>query len=558
MIHTGPHDVKGFKKTPVSLVVKSAIACSLLGAVTGANAAIWELDNGLRIDLDTQVAYAAQWRMERQDSNLLGASNGLLSINADDGNLSFDKGDITQNRFSVSSDLDIAYQGDSFSGGVFVRARGFYDDAYSGTSANASSFCNQGLTDILGNINTGNCVDFDANKGIKDYHISRVEFLDAFVYSTFDIGEQSASLRVGDQVVSWGESLALYGGISSAQGPLDVSKANVPGVELKDIFMPVGQVYFETGLSDAFSFGAYYQYDWQRSRIDAPGSYMSAVDIIGEGVQSLIVPGVGVLPVIRNEPDAGQWGVTLRYLAEELNSTEFGFYYIRYNDTLPAFQLTGAPFLELEYFEDIELYGLSFGTVLGDTNVSGEISYRDGQPVQIALPGAFHFAPAQTIQAQVSVLHILASNSLADNMTFLGEIGFNRVMGIDATPFTALLPGGVNDVSAALDNDRTAAGYLAKLTADYYNIGPALDLTMSITFKHDFKGTSSVPFTFTKDKMDLALGADFTYLSAHRFGLKYVAFLTDTDRIVKDGDPLEFGHQLSDRDNVSVYYKYSF
>ena len=36
--------------------------------------------------------------------------------------------------------------------------------------------------------------------------------------------------------MSWGESLFIANGISSAQSPLDLTKANIPGTELKDIF----------------------------------------------------------------------------------------------------------------------------------------------------------------------------------------------------------------------------------------------------------------------------------------------------------------------------------
>ena len=38
-----------------------------------------------------------------------------------------------------------------------------------------------------------------------------------------------------------------------------------------------------------------------------------------------------------HEPsDNGQWGVALRYLAEELGDTEFGFYYLNYHSRLPV------------------------------------------------------------------------------------------------------------------------------------------------------------------------------------------------------------------------------
>lgn len=591
-----------FKRKPVNLAIKAIALNMLIASLGQVQAASWDFNNGVKIDLDTQLSYAAQWRMEKQDSTLLSpTTNGLLSINADDGNRSFDKGDMTQNRLSISSDLDIAYDSDTFSGGVFIRARGFYDDVYNGDTANDSASCNRNLTVFPGDVAIaplpgleqiniiaadGDCTSFDNNNGIQDYHKSRVELLDAFFYTNFDLGEQSGSLRVGRQVVSWGESLALYGGISSAQGAIDVSKTNIPGVELKDIFMPIGQVYFETSLTDTFSMGAYYQYDYEHSRVDSPGTYMSPVDFLGEGIESLVIPTALAnfeAPIVRDEAEDGQWGIAARYLAEELNNTEFGFYVLNYNDTLPALQLgaamlpaqtmaalTGDPaaaamavpnLLTLEYFQDIDVYGASFGTVFGDTNVSGEISYRDGAPVQInaaSLGGGFHYAPAQIMQAQVSVLHIFGASSLADNIVFVGELGYNQVMGIDATATTSALGIDVGNKKSALDNDVSAAGYIVKVTADYFNIASALDMQISASLKHDFAGTSSMLFTFTEDKMDLGIGADFTYLGSHRFGVKYVAFLTDPEQIVKDGEPLEFGHQMADRDFASIYYKYSF
>ena len=37
----------------------------------------------------------------------------------------------------------------------------------------------------------------------------------------------------------------------------------------------------------------------------------------------------------RDPSDSGQWGVALRHFAEELNNTEFGFYFINYHSRLP-------------------------------------------------------------------------------------------------------------------------------------------------------------------------------------------------------------------------------
>ncbi|GAA0684469.1 DUF1302 domain-containing protein [Marinobacterium maritimum] len=489
-----------------------------------AMAASFELDNGVTVDIDTTLGYDAQWRMESQNSTVLsGGGNPVLALLGDDGNRNFDKHDMTQNRLSFGTDVDINYG----AGGVFLRARGWYDDAYNDLDlAPAKSFQQDGI----------------------DLHASDVELLDAFIYHGFSVGDRYVSLRVGEQVVNWGESLFIGGGISSAQGPLDASKANAPGVELKDIFMPIGQVLVEASLTDNLSLGAYYQYDWQETRIDAPGSYFSVLDGLGqESVGDTLDIGT---PVMEDTPDKGQAGLALRYLAENLNSTEFGLYYLRYNDFMPALQLNaGTGFADVhEYFEDIDLVGLSFGTVIGDTNVSGEISYRDGQPVQLNVPGQFVFERAKTVQAQVSAIHVFPENPFADQLVFTGEIGYNRVLDIDGVS---------GSVSDALDNDRSAASFTGRLTGDYYNVLPSVNLKASATYRNDFNGVSSVPFTFTEGGEVFSLKADFTS-GPHAFGGSYVWYLTDVDDILGDTGKLELSHLNADRDYAALYYKFRF
>ncbi len=519
--------VCGVQPKPISRSVKHAMLVMALGGLGSplVMAASFELDNGVTVDIDTTLGYDAQWRMESQDNTLLsGGGNPVLALLGDDGNRNFDKHDMTQNRLSFGTDVDINYG----QGGVFLRARGWYDGAYNDLGLSpAKSFQQDGI----------------------DRHASDVELLDAFLYHGFNVGDRYVSLRVGEQVVNWGESLFIGGGISSAQGPLDASKANAPGVELKDIFMPIGQVLAEASLTDNLSLGAYYQYDWQETRIDAPGSYFSVLDGLGqESVGDILDTGH---PVKETTPDKGQWGVALRYLAEELNSTEFGLYYLRYNDFMPALQYDfAAPTVMVnhEYFEDINLVGLSFGTVIGDTNVSGEISYRDGQPVQLANPAGFKFVPADTVQAQVSAIHVFPENPLADQLVFTGEIGYNRVLDIDGVS---------GSVSAALDNDRSAASFTGRLTGDYYNVLPSVNLKASATYRNDFSGVSSVPFTFTEGVEVFSLKADFTS-GPHAFGGSYVWYLTDADDILGDTGKLELSHLNADRDYAALYYKFRF
>ena len=55
--------------------------------------------------------------------------------------------------------------------------------------------------------------------------------------------------------MSWGESL-IFPGVSGAQSPVDVVKASLPGIEAKEVLLPVGQVSGQWSLNESFSLGA--------------------------------------------------------------------------------------------------------------------------------------------------------------------------------------------------------------------------------------------------------------------------------------------------------------
>jgi hypothetical protein len=522
------------KTTRSSLILRQSLLAAAIAFSfnQGASAVEFETGNGFTIDIDTTLGYNAQWRLEKQ-SEATKASNPILDLVSDDGNNNFDKGDMTQNQLNFSIDADIQY-GDS---GLFLRGRGWYDNVYDDNSlSSAKPFQKDGL----------------------DVHKSQVELLDAFFYSTIDLDWRTLNIRIGDQVVSWGESMFVTGGISSAQGPIDAVKANAPGVELKDIFMPVGQVFAEIDLTYSLSIAAYYQYDWEKSRIDAPGSYFSVLDAWGYGAVGDMTD-LG-LPVVENKPKDNQWGIALRYLAEELNNTEFGFYLLEYNDTLPSIRLLPpvfGPEVALTYGEGIKLYGASFGTVFGDTNISGEISYRENQPLQLNIPGAFYYGTGETIQAQVSIIHIVGDTPLADNITLFGEIGHNRARSVNSDFVSTALAIDVNDVDNALDNGQKGSIFVGRAKADYFNILPATDMSVAVTYRQDFGGTAPTAFQSVEDRKDLSLKVDFIY-GNHSFGASYVAYLTDLDDIAGSGKPIELGHLHADRDYASVYYKHRF
>jgi len=78
--------------------------------------------------------------------------------------------------------------------------------------------------------------------------------LDAYVYGSFDFEGTDLQLRLGNQVVNWGESIFIQG--VNQINPIDVPAARRPGTELKEILLPVWMAYanwgFDWGSIEAF------------------------------------------------------------------------------------------------------------------------------------------------------------------------------------------------------------------------------------------------------------------------------------------------------------------
>jgi len=326
-----------------------------------------------------------------------------MASNYDNGNLNFKRGETFSRIFKGIHDLELRYK--NF--GAFFRGRYWYD-------AELKDRQDQRRYRI-----PDEALD-DSGAG--------AELLDAFVWANFDlpIGEEGmpANLRYGRQVISWGESTFIQNSINTIN-PVDVSAFHKPGAQIKEALLPVEMIFGSIGLTDEISFEAFYQIKWDHTRVDSCHTYFALIDYLPPGCNSLnasfgtlsheqvqanvaipLIPGLP-LPISTNlekkavykPSDSGQFGLAFRYYAESLNDTEFGLYFINYHARRPLVGAYGADpavaastapngYLNLgtgyfvEYVEDIRLYGFSFNTTLGDTAVSGELSFRPNQHIQ--------------------------------------------------------------------------------------------------------------------------------------------------------------------------------
>ena len=191
------------------------------------------------------------------------------------------------------------------------------------------------------------------------------------------------NILLGNQVINWGESMFIQNGINVIN-PIDLTKYRVPGSELREALRPVPLLSASVQMTDNLTLEGFYQFKQEEMEIDPSGSYFSLKDTVGPGATHAMIgfgsfgqpnwesmvdnPLYGLLegvpaklptisnpgfnqalpPSAANAPflpsnaagipkassrrasDDGQFGFALRYFAEELNETEFGFYFINH------------------------------------------------------------------------------------------------------------------------------------------------------------------------------------------------------------------------------------
>ncbi len=264
-------------------------------------------------------------------ANSLGVSQG---VNNDDGNINTSGWETISRVVKVTSEADISWR--NF--GAFVRGSAFFDFWADGHLAEGTSrFGRRPLKDAL------------RGDDAQDAARSDFELLDAFVYSNFDLGPLPLSLRVGNQVVNWGESLFIPGGVNAFL-PVDVAALRTPGSEIKEALKPQPSVYASVGLPYSLSLEGYYTFGFEKSDLDACGTFYAGHDGYCEGGAYVMLSGEfggGGVTVPRtfdrDADDQGQFGIAMRYYADWLNGgTEMGVYFNRYHSKLPIATFTSA------------------------------------------------------------------------------------------------------------------------------------------------------------------------------------------------------------------------
>jgi hypothetical protein len=407
------------------------LAAVLAGAVVAGPATAIEFDiGGLTTTINNKASVGAQMRVESRDSDLIGIANGgtanttaSFSTNADDGNLAWDSGELTSAAIKLTSDLAVS-RGNF---GLFVRGSGLYNPVMHGKDYfNEADYNPSTPTREFGQDQREY-----KNATIQGHNGLDFDLLDAYVFGRFDLMDRGLNIKVGRQVLNWGESTFVQHGLN-ALVTADVNQLRVPGFEIEEVQVPVGMAVVSMDVIRNVTAEGFYQFEWQPTVIDATGTLLSTNDVAGIGATDAnlgfgrayqnqtasvaadpttwclpppaLAAGVGSPCVpfgstVPRGPDADaedgdQYGGKIGMFVPFLNDMDLSLYAAKYHSRLPLLSgvsrtgpttsaRTASYFVE--YPEDIKIYGLSFNTTVEwlDVAVQGEYSLKVDQPLQL-------------------------------------------------------------------------------------------------------------------------------------------------------------------------------
>lgn len=403
-------------------------------------------DDEVSGSLNSTASYGQLWRVKSQ-------SGHNDDINGNDGNRNFDTGLVSQ-VFKLTSELTLQYQ----NYGGFMRGTALYDTEL--MNHNSDYYSNNDPSQPSQTYPN----DSHFTKDAQDISGQDAKILDAYLWADWDVAGMPLNVKAGKQVFNWGEALFVRDGINTSN-PVDAAAFRLPGSEIKEVLIPTQALGFNLGVTDDLSVEGYYQWEWTETVQDPVGTYYSTDDLFSPGgnvaynnatslapvmplyqqfqngfaggpggiVTQLTglqgnnfiypdntYPGNSIMRVANigddiDARDGGQWGANVKYIVEELNSTEFGLYFINYhtkepiiNANIDGYQgvdvgtlagllgsapgaiglatvdLAGNINAQREYIEDVRMYGFSFSTTVGENSFFGELAYRPNMPIGVS------------------------------------------------------------------------------------------------------------------------------------------------------------------------------
>lgn len=366
------------------------------------------------------------------NQRLVNAAGAFSGVNEDNGNLNYGAGDLSAAVLQLRPRLELVWDDWQFqaSGLLFYDAvNAGFDERHRDTRYQPARTPRSDRIESM----------FADGQRVGNLFVSR----------SFDLDGRELLVRVGNQVLNWGEANLVQFNTLSEWAPLDAPMLAMPGSEPSQLQLATPLAVASITLTESLALEGVYQLRWRAAKLPASGSLLSFNDVAGGGEYAVLGLGnfhedpdrqfrpAGLAATISQSSrtvylpdedfgaprDGGQFGFRLNYLADWLNNgTELTLHYLQFHSRYPLLSgiaadasctrdSTGGGFagafvacqgfrqefnpagreplpvdtarLFLDFPEDIQLYGLSFNTNIGDWAFSGEYGFRPNQPLQV-------------------------------------------------------------------------------------------------------------------------------------------------------------------------------
>jgi hypothetical protein len=435
-----------------------------------------------------EMTYGLRFRLEDRDSSIIGVSNGGgFNINADDGNLNYDRG-IVANMVMLKPQLALNWKNVGF----FARGYGFYDFENS----------------------NGKRGHADLSDDAKEDVARHADLQEAYLSVAFMVGQMPTRLRLGKQIINWGEAIFFQG--AKAMNPVNAPLVTRPGATPSDLFKGQNMLWGLIAVTPMISLEGFYQLGWEPSELLSTGTYLSSYDP-GEGSQTYngrnnFIPntsndrqatdifnalglnypqgtceamngGAGPqtfscqtdaylgMPVLTpDEPDSntrGDWGFTVRSIIPQLNDTKLAFHFARFRSHFPISRLKLADFPGLA---ELGFTDPQFGTAMptpytqqGVGLIAEELAANgicDGADCRSAAANLALHWPVRTVvndlyypEDKVNLFGISFSSTARTGTALAGEVVYQQNVPLQVHPSQILWAATNPTVSSAQCND---------------------------------------------------------------------------------------------------------
>jgi hypothetical protein len=429
---------------------------------------------------DNTLRFTTGLRLDKPDPTLINNQN------YDETESKFGRGDITNARFDLLSELDGSYTVNGSRIGARVSGAGWYDPAYSDTIKYNSAITKPESAPPDGRYDTSYNGD-RYSAYTRKYYMRGGELLDAFIFANTRVADMPLGIKVGRFSQYWGESLFSAGqSVSYGQQPIDGLKASVsPGIETKEVFLPLTQIGLTLQPIAELALSAQYFLEWKPMRLPQGGTFFGAADFLFDGPDRMPLAPSGtsamlnMLPVCAGGPpfsncrlgtfsdsarrlnpvkpnNSGDYGLSARWSPEWANGP-IGVYYryfserspwsginfpsitVGFSPSLPG-GVTGIPSTyQLVYPKHTRLYGLSYSTNVGQVSVGSEATYRYHTALNNGFPsmltgssfGANGAGPrGNLVTALANTIVLLPSTPLYNTGTITAEVAWSHLLAV--------------------------------------------------------------------------------------------------------------------------------